>query len=193
MALESYSGDLPPNPLITMRHELDLSQPEFAKVLGVAKTLVQFAEDACYSLIPRIYRARIRNIVQINGEYQEHRRAKRLFFWDARTFPKHPAPEKPMVRLLEYFDLTPYHFSTRACVQGAEVWKMCTDRRTMTANFVDFLETIGIDEVWMKEFNDGLSRNAKPRVQLPASTTAPGTVVREQDVGRRLRATSGIE
>lgn len=165
--MQSYSDAIPPNPLVTMREEHeDWTQKDMARYLGVTNLVVGQAEDGMFGLIPTCYRMKIKNIMTVNTQYQEHRVAKRQFFFQADMFPDEPATRKPMLELLQWFDLTPYKFGTRSCVSSAEIWKMCTTKRMMTSGLYEFLTQVGIDEKWIRQFNDGLRHNAPSPVSL---------------------------
>lgn len=165
--LHAYSDAIPVNPLVEMRleHE-DWAQLDMARHLGVSKMVVCQAEDGMFSLIPTCYRLKIKNIMTVNAEYQAHRQAKREFFFQADMFPDAPAKRKPMLALINWFDLTPYKFGTRACVAHADIWKMSTTKRMMTQGLYEFLTQVGIDEKWIRQFNDGLRHNAPSPVTL---------------------------
>ena len=165
-ALEAYSSDVPPNPLVLMREERNVSQREMAEWLGVQRGIVNSAEDATFSMIPTSYRAHIVRILEVGEQYQEHRKQKRLYYWDPVDFPEHPARTKPLTALVEHFEMNLYAFAAKSCVHQSELWKMNT-RRFMGVNFEDFLDTIGIDKVWKQEFNDALSRSGVSRVRIP--------------------------
>lgn len=170
VTLMSQYSDFEPNPLLTMREALEFTQPEMALHLGVNKNVINCAEDGMFSLIPTCYRVKILNIMVANKAYQQFRHDKRIALWDPTDFPESPAPRNPMGKLLEHFELTPHKFGSRACVQAPEVFKMCTKKRTMTSNFREFLETVGLPNDWIVEFDRGLSYNAPPAVRLTTGT-----------------------
>jgi len=167
--LDSYSDAIPPNPLLEMREELEFSQQEMATRLGVVRGVINSAEDGMFAVIPPCYRRHIHNIMTTNGAYQLHRREKRLFYFDKVDFPDAPAKRKPMLALLEHFALVPYKFGARSCIHQAELWKLCTTKRSITGNAYEFFTLIGLDSDWIDQFNVGLSYNALSPVRLPSS------------------------
>jgi DNA-binding transcriptional regulator YiaG len=178
VTLMSQYSEFEPNPLTLMREDLDFTQPEMALYLGVNKNVVNCAEDGMFSLIPTCYRVKILNIMVANKGYQQFRHDKRIALWDLDDFPYHPAARQPMVALLKHFELTTHKFGSRACVQTTEVFKMCTKKRTMTSNFKEFLETVGLPNDWIAAFDRALGYNAAPAVVL---RTNPGRPLEEDD------------
>lgn len=163
----SQYSDFTPNPLVTMREIRGWTQPEMAMWLGVNKNVVNSAEDGMFSLIPTCYRVHILNIMTTNQEYQAFRTEKRKILWDINDFPDSPAPKAPMIHLLKHFDLTVFKFGAKACVQSTEIHKMCTKKRTMTSNFREFLDTVGLPNDWIGQFDRALSYNSEPTLRLP--------------------------
>ena len=173
IGLDDYSSTICDNPLITMRENHnggETTQKEYAAYLGVGASVVTQAENGMYSLIPVDYRAKIKNIMTVNAQYQQHRKEKRLFFFEPIDFPDYPAKRKPMQALLEHFDMASHEFGSKACIANPEIWKMSTTKTIMTSNFHEFLVTVGIDEKWIDQFNAGLRHNATSSVRLPTTS-----------------------
>lgn len=167
-----YSPDESENPLLTMRlaHSAECTQRDYAAFLQVGRGVISQAEDGMYPLIPTCYRRHITAMREVNHQYQAFRRARRAIFWDKLDFPDKPSARYPMQKLLEHFELADYTFASRMCVPHADIHKLKHSARSLTGAMTEALEQIGLDEIWINEFNASLARSHKPRLHLTSAT-----------------------
>lgn len=136
------------NPLRALREAEGVPRLQFASFLGTSKATVQFAEEGCFSTIPLAYRPHL--VREDFLQYQEFRVAKRRA-----NFPDPAKLEQceSLREVLEVFNLSPYQFAERACLQPSEVWRALNKKRTCyPKNLIQFFQTIGCSATFVARF-----------------------------------------
>lgn len=149
-------GALPQNPLVLARLTAGLTVLQYARTLGVHKSLIQFSEQGCYRKIPPPYfRVGAVDYYVAPELYHKFRIAKRQRNASQFTFPVE-APGT-FANLLDFLQLKPYQFACKFCVQPTEVQKLKDGvRQRLPLNLQEALIQIGLPYEWVKELEKNL-------------------------------------